>query len=318
MRKLLTIGLGLLFATTLAGPSIAADYPKRPITFMTMVQPGAQIDRLARGLAQRFKKHLGQPINVKNVTGGSHGSVMATTLGRAKADGYTFGIAATTAYTYQPHHSPVTYKYKDFDYLTMLALNSSGFISKTDKPWKTLKGAMNYAKKNKKALVAMFHGADDRDAIQRISKKEGVKISLIPSKGGPSVIKAVTGGHADIGYVGAILYKNVQAKRIKLLASALGIRLPPIPDVPTLREQGYDEQIEMFVALVGPKGLPKKVKKTILKAAMKLAKNPETEKFITKNLLMRPVKWGMDHVNMAMKAQYKLFGEQAKAMKMKK
>ena len=111
MRNMLSIGLGILFAVTFAGQVVAADYPSRPITFMTMVQPGAQIDRLARGLSQRLTKVLGQPINVQNVTGGSHGSVMATTLGKAKPDGYTFGVAATTAYTYQPHHSPVTYKW---------------------------------------------------------------------------------------------------------------------------------------------------------------------------------------------------------------
>lgn len=312
MRKMLSMGIGLLLAGTLAGPAIASDYPSRPVTFMTMVQPGAQIDRLARGLSQRFSKELGQPVNVKNVTGGSHGSVMATELSKAKPDGYTLGVAATTAYTYQPHHSPVTYKFEDFDYLTMVALNSSGFIANADKPWNTLKEAFAWAKQNNKPMVAMFHGADDRDAIQRIAKKEGVNLSLIPSKGGPSVIKAVTGGHADIGYVGAILYKHVEAGRIKLLASALDIRLPPIPDVPTLKEQGYDEKVEMYVALVGPKGMPKDVNDRLLSVADKLANDPETKDFITKNLLMLPVTWGQDEVNKAVKAQYKLFGEQAK------
>ncbi len=311
MRKLYFTGIGVILATLLSGSLMAAEYPSRPITFMTMTQPGAQIDRLARGLSQRFAKQLGQPVNVKNVTGGSHGSVMATELSRSKPDGYTIGVAAVTAYTYQPHHSPVTYKFGDFDYLTLLALNSSGFISRTDKPWNTLKEAFAWAKKNKKALVCMFHGADDRDAIQRIAKKEGVNISLIPSKGGPSVIKAVTGGHADIGYVGAILYKHVEAGRIKLLASALGIRLPPINDVPTLKEQGYDEQVEMFVGLVAPKGLPADVKAKLLAAADKLANDEETKTFITSNLLMLPVKWGPDHAKKALKDMYDLFGKQA-------
>jgi len=277
-----------------------------------MVQPGAQIDRLARGLSKEFSQELGQPVNVKNVTGGSHGSVMATELGRAKPDGYTIGVAAVTAYTYQPHHSPVTYKFDDFEYLTLLALNSSGFISKTDKPWNNLKEAFAWAKSNNKPLVCMFHGADDRDAIQRIAKKEGVNISLIPSKGGPSVIKAVTGGHADIGYVGAILYKHVEAGRIKLLASALGDRLPPIPDVPTLKEQGYDEQVEMVVGLVAPKGLPDDVKAKLIAAADSLATKEDTKTFIEKNLLMRPVTWGHDHAKKSVKAMYDLFGEQAK------
>jgi len=306
--KLITLFVaGILFV-----PIAMAEYPQRPITLMTMVQPGAQIDRLARGLAERLSNELGQPVNVKNVTGGSHGSVMATELSKANPDGYTLGVAAVTAYTYQPHHSPVKYGFDDFDYLSLVALNSSGFISQPDRPWNTLKEAFEWAKANNEALVCMFHGADDCDAIQRIAKAEGVNISLIPSKGGPSVIKAVTGGHADIGYVGAILYEHVRAGRLKLLASALNERLPPIPDVPTLKEQGYDEAVEMIVGLVAPKGLPEDVAGRLLTVADKLANDADTNSFITEQLLMLPVVWGRDHAEKSLKELYDLFGEQAK------
>lgn len=305
-KSILAAIAGLLLSAPLAA------YPDRPITFYTMVQPGAQIDRLARGLAERFSKQIGQPVNVRNITGGSHGSVMATELAKAKKDGYTIGIAAITAYTYQPHHNPVKYKVGDFDYLSLLALNSSGFISKPDRPWKTLKEAFQWARENDKPLVCMFHGADDRDAIARIAKQEGVKISLIPSKGGPSVIKAVTGGHADIGYVGAILYEHVRAGRLALLASALNERLPPIPDVPTLKEQGYDEAIEMIVAAVVPKGVPAERLETIQGVLGKLARDQDTEQFITEKLLMRPVQWGRQHAEASVKNLYDLFAAQAK------
>jgi tripartite-type tricarboxylate transporter receptor subunit TctC len=311
MRKLLTLGLSLVMVVAITGTA-SADYPSRPIIFMTMTQPGAQIDRLTRGLAQRFSKILGEPINVKNVTG-SHGTVMAASLARAKPDGYTLGVTSLTAYTYAPHHDKLPYTPEDFDYLTLVALNSSGFISKADAPWNTLKEAFAWAKKNNNGtLIAMFHGADDRDAILRMAKQEGVKLSLIPSKGGPSVIKAVTGGHAQIGYVGAILYKFVEAGQIKLIGSALGIRLPPIPDVPTLQEQGYNEKVEMIVALVAPKGLAPDVKAKILAAANELANDKETQEFITGNLLMRPVKWGEATADETQKELYATFGEHAK------
>ena len=309
MRKILSLGFGLLMSTVITSAN-AADYPSRPITFLTMTQPGAQIDRLTRGLSQRMSEAMGQPINVKNVTG-SHGTVMATELSRAKPDGYTIGVTSLTAYTYAPHHGKLSYDPKDFDFLTLVALNSSGFISKSDKPWNTLKEAFAWHKENDKAMVAMFHGADDRDAITRIAKQEGVKLSLIPSKGGPSVIKAVTGGHADVGYVGAILYKHVEAGSIKLIAAALGERLPPIPDVPTLREQGYDEQVEMIVALVAPKDLDADAKSKLLAVADELSKSDETQEFITGNLLMRPVQWGEEHADKTVVELYDTFEKQA-------
>lgn len=311
MKNIFKLGLGLILTAVITISTHAAEYPSRPITFMTMTQPGSQIDRLTRGLSQRMNKLMGQPINVKNVKGG-HGTVMATELSRSKKDGYSLGVTSLTAYTYAPHHDKLQYKYEDFDFLTLVALNSSGFISTPDKPWNTLKEAFAWHKKNNKAMVAMFHGADDRDALKRMAKKEGVKLSLTPSKGGPSVIRAVTGGHVSIGYVGAILYKNVEAGKIKLIAAALGNRLPPIPNVPTLREQGYDEQIEMIVALVAPKGLDKKAKAKLLAAAEKLAKDKETQSFITTNLLMRPVQWGEKHADKTAKELYNTFEMQAK------
>jgi tripartite-type tricarboxylate transporter receptor subunit TctC len=310
MRKISNLWLGFLTALAVTSTN-AADYPSRPITFLTMTQPGAQIDQLTRGLGQRISDILGQPINVKNVTG-SHGTVMATELSKAKPDGYTIGVTSLTAYTYAPHHTKLNYKPEDFDYLSLVALNSSGFISNKDKPWNTLKEAFAWHKNNNKAMVAMFHGADDRDAITRIAKQEGVPLSLIPSKGGPSVIKAVTGGHADVGYVGAILYKHVEAGTIKLIAAALGERLPPLPDVPTLREQGYDEQVEMIVALVAPKDLDKDAKAKLSAAADKLANDKDTQEFITDKLLMRPVKWGEAHADKTAKDLYDTFGKQAK------
>lgn len=309
MTRILRLGIGLLISAVVTSAS-AADYPSRPVTFLTMTQPGAQIDRLTRGLSQRMSELMGQPINVKNVTG-SHGTVMATELSRAKPDGYTIGVTSLTAYTYAPHHGKLSYDPNAFDFLTLVALNSSGFISKSDKPWGTLKEAFAWHTENDKAMVAMFHGADDRDAITRIAKQEGVKLSLIPSKGGPSVIKAVTGGHADVGYVGAILYKHVEAGSIKLIAAALGDRLPPIPDVPTLREQGYDEQVEMIVALVAPAGLDPDAKSKLLAAADELANSEETQEFITGNLLMRPVEWGEDHADKTAAELYKIFEKQA-------
>lgn len=313
-RGLIPAGL-ILALLSFAQPALASEYPERPLMLFTMTQPGAQIDRLTRGIAERMARHLGQPVTVRNVTGGSHGSVMATELSKADPDGYTLGVAATTAYTYQPHHSPVKYSFDDFDYVTLVALNSSGFISRPDKPWDTLKGAFAWAKENDTHLVCMFHGSDDRDAIQRIAKQEGVPISLIPSKGGPSVIQAVTGGHADIGYVGAILYEHVRAGRLKLIASALNERLPPIPDVPTLKEQGYDETVEMYVALVAPKGIPADRMTKLEAVMMDLAKDPDTEEFITEKLLMRPVKWGREHAMRAMREMYNTFGRQAESMK---
>ncbi len=303
-----------------AQPVLAAEYPERPIKMLTMVKPGAQIDLLTRKLAEELRKELGQPVLVTNMPGGSHGSVMAAELHAAKPDGYTLGVSATAAYTYTPHFVKTKYKFDDFLFVSMLGLNQSGVVCTPDRPWKTLKDAFAWARKENKALTYMFQGSDDRDVMKRIAAKEGVKISLMPSTGGPSIIKAVMGGHADIGHLGAILFGYVPEK-LTLLAASTPTRLTDpkgrkeLQDVPTLKEQGWDESVEMFVVLTAPKGLPTAVADKLEKALMKLSKDKEYREFVAITLKMGPVDYGRDAAKEYMKSAYDKFGRQAAEMK---
>lgn len=295
-----------------AQPVFAADYPDRPITMLTMVGPGAQIDLLTRALADALRKELGKPVLVTNMPGGSHGSVMASELSAAKPDGYTLGVSATAAYSYTPHYVKTRYKIDDFVFISMLGLNQSGMVCSPDRPWKTLKDAFEWARKENKALTYMFQGSDDRDVMKRIAAKEGVKISLMPSTGGPSIIKAVMGGHADIGHLGAILFEYVRGGKLRLLAATTPERLTKLQDVPTLKEQGWDESVEMFVVLAAPKGLPDAAMARLGEAMGKLAKDEKFRTFISEDLKMRPVTFGRDYAETYMKEAYERFGRLAK------
>lgn len=300
----------------LVNPAFAADnYPNRPIKMLTMVKPGAQIDLLTRKLADVMSAELGQPVLVVNTPGGSHGSVMAMDLKNSKPDGYTLGVSATAAFTYSPHFVKTSYKFDDFQFISMLGLNQSGLVCKPDRGWKTLKDAFDWAKKeNKGGLTYMFQGSDDRDVMKRIAAKEGVKLALMPSQGGPSIISAVMGGHADVGHLGAILFGYVPQK-LTLLAASTPTRLTKIPDVPTIKEQGWDESVEMFVVLVAPKGLPAEVAEKLEKTLLKISEDKAFREFVAVKLKMGPVDYGKDSANKYMKEAYDKFGKQAKAAK---
>lgn len=311
-KKLMTLLICAFFAVVcVSPPALAAEYPNRPIKMLTMTGPGAQIDLLTRALAKAMSDQLGQPVLVTNSPGGSHGSVMAAELSAAKPDGYTLGVSATAAYTYSPHFVKTTYKFDDFDFISMLGLNQSGVICAPDRPWKTLKDAFAWAKKEKKGLTYMFQGSDDRDALKRIAASEGVNIALMPSTGGPSVIAAVMGGHADIGHVGAILFEYVQSGRLKLLAASTPERLTQLTDVPTLREQGWDESVEMYLVLAAPRGLPEAVMARLERTMAILAKDDRFRKFITADLKMGPQPFGRDHARSYMRQANERFRQEA-------
>lgn len=311
-----TLLAGVIIAgLCLVQPLQAAEYPDRPIKMITMVKPGAQIDLLTRALAEALKNDLGQPVLVSNNPGGSHGSVMASELSGAKADGYTLGVGATAAFTYTPHYVKTNYTFDDFKYITLLGLNQSGIVCHPDRTWNTLKDALDWAKKENKGLTYMFQGSDDRDVMTRIAEQEGVKLSFMPSQGGPSIISAVMGGHADLGHLGAILFEYVKAGKLKLLAATTPTRLTDIQEVPTLQEQGWDESVEMFVVLVAPKGMPEDVQDRLDKAVAKLAEDEKFRNFITKDLTMGPVTFGTEQAESYMSEANERFGAQAAKMK---
>ena len=316
----------VLFCAVLTGlfmapPVIAADYPSRPIKLLTMVKPGAQIDLLTRKLADKLSAELGQPVLVVNTPGGSHGSVMAMDLKNSKSDGYTLGVSATAAFTYSPHFVKTRYNFDDFQFVSMLGLNQSGLVCAPERGWKTLKDAFDWAKnENKGGLTYMFQGSDDRDVMKRIAAQEGVKLALMPSQGGPSIISAVMGGHADVGHLGAILFGYVPQK-LTLLAASTPTKLKDpqdraeLQDVPTIKEQGWDESVEMFVVLVAPKGLPTDVKDKLEQTMLKLSEDKEFREFVAVKLKMGPVPYGPDYAKKYMKEAYDKFGRQAQAAK---
>lgn len=305
----------VLTGLRLAGPVFAGDYPSRPIKLLTMVKPGAQIDLLTRKLADVLSAELGQPVLVVNTPGGSHGSVMAMDLKNSKPDGYTLGVSATAAFTYSPHFVKTRYKFDDFYFISMLGLNQSGLVCTPDRGWTELKDAFEWAKKeNNGGLTYMFQGSDDRDVMQRIAAQEEVKLALMPSQGGPSIISAVMGGHADVGHLGAILFGYVPEK-LTLLAASTPTRLTKIPDVPTIKEQGWDESVEMYVVLVAPKGVPDEVKNKLEETMLKIAENEAFREFVAVKLKMGPVKYGHEEAQKYMTGAYEKFGRQAEAAK---
>jgi tripartite-type tricarboxylate transporter receptor subunit TctC len=315
------ISSAILASLLIVHPVLAADYPDRPIKMFTMTKPGAQIDLLTRKLAEALKAELGQPVLVVNAPGGSHGSVMAMDLKNSKADGYTLGVSATAAYTYSPHFVKTSYGIDDYQFISLLGLNQSGLVSTPDRGWKSIKDAFDWAKKeNNSGLIYMFQGSDDRDVMKRIADNEGVKLALMPSQGGPSIISAVMGGHADVGHLGAILFGYVPEK-LTLLAASTPTRLKDpkkrkeLQDVPTIKEQGWDESVEMFVVLAAPTGLPAAVADKLEKALMKISKDETFREFVATKLKMGPVDYGRDAANTYMKSAYDKFGRQAKAAK---
>jgi tripartite-type tricarboxylate transporter receptor subunit TctC len=251
-RSLLLAGLAALASR---GAS-ASGYPTKPITLILPFPPGGQSDVQMRILAQVASKELGQPIVVLNRpgAGGTLGpALMAQT---AQPDGYTIALVVATLFR-QPALTKVNFDpAKDFTYLINLTGFATGIVVKQDAPWKTLQDLLADAKARPGAISfgSTGIGSGGHIAMARLLRDTGLQMTFVPFKGGAETTAALLGGHLDVisdpGWG-----PMVQAGKARVLASMSQARLQRFPQVPTLKELGYDLVVDSPIGLAGPKGI---------------------------------------------------------------
>jgi tripartite-type tricarboxylate transporter receptor subunit TctC len=263
----------------------AANYPTRPISFIVPNPPGGSTDLVFRLLVKEAEKHLGQPIGVINKPGAALALGVAAISG-AKPDGYTIGFAPFSALYVVPHIEKVPYHpLKDLRYIVRIALISVGVVVKSDSPLNTFEDLIAFARKNPKKLTYGTTGTNSMQNIimEQIAKKEGVAFTHIPYKGGMEWQTAILGGHIIAG-AGAYSYSFLEAKQLRLLAFFSEGKNPDFPQVPILKELGYDIPCPMFFNVVTPKGIPDGIAKKLEDAFSKAIAEPAFVKKMREDL----------------------------------
>ena len=116
------------------------------------------------------------------------------------------------------------------------------------------------------SLVAASQLPWDKMALKAIAAKEEFSIETVPTKGGGEMVPALLGGHVDFGWIGNF-YKYAKSGKMTILAACSSKRLEDFPEVPTLKDLGYDLSLDIYVVMYAPKGLPNDVKERLGKAA---------------------------------------------------
>jgi tripartite-type tricarboxylate transporter receptor subunit TctC len=255
----------------------AAEYPDKPITMLIGFRPGGAVDTTGRLLAQALEKEFGQPVVPVTKDGGG-GTVMASTLINSAPDGYTIGMGASAAYTLAPQmNDKLRFRIDDFDHIATVSIPQDAIVVRKDSPWNSLADMIDDAKKNNKTLSFTSQVSAATLMTMAITKKTGVKFNIVNVKGGALGIQQVLGGHVDVTWSGSGWNQQVDAGTMKALASMGSRRNVDYPNLPTLKELGYDFEFTDTFMLSAPKGLPKPVLER-LSAAVKKAMTPEFEK----------------------------------------
>ncbi len=267
IRRVVALG-----ATALVAMTAFAQYPNRPVTILVPWGAGGGTDYHARTIAALLEKELKQPFTVVNRTGGS-GVVGHSAIAEAAPDGYTIGTV--TVEINMMHWTGLT-KLTHADYTPIGLLNfvPAGVEVAGDSKYKTLKDLLDDAKANPNKLKASGTGQGGiwHLALAGMLMKAGMKpdqIGWVPSDGAASGLKELVAGSIQVSTVApAEASTLIKSGKVRLLAAMTPQRIPAFADAPTLKEQGLDWELQSFLSLMGPKGMPKEAVAT-LEAAMK-------------------------------------------------
>ena len=256
-----------------AGTAAAQNYPERTVEVVVAFTPGAVTDVLGRALAEGLSHELGQRFIVVNKTGAT-GAIGSAAVARANADGYSLLFAPAVSLTVVPmQNKQAGYNVKSFEPLCQTFVNEMVVVVRPGSPFKTAGDIVNAAKARPGGVNYAHLGVGSIPHLAMVEFSQAAKIELnaIPYKGDADVMQAVTGGQVDFG---SVTLSSAAESGLHILGLFGNHRNPSIPDVPTMKEQGFDVAPYSFGGLLGPAGLPAAVKAKLAAACKAAAIGP--------------------------------------------
>lgn len=268
-RTVLAAATAVVAMLSTAGQSVraqgAADFPNRPVTLIVPFAAGTTADLLFRGYAESASKQLGQAVVVDNKPGGSATLGLAQMAANSKPDGYTIAQVAIPAFRV-PVMQKATYDpVASFSYIIMVGGYTLGAVVKADSQFKSWKDVIDYSKANPGKFTYTTIGPATTNAIamELMARTSGISFTHIPGKGGGEGIASVLGGHVMAMVESPSWAPTVASGDLRLLLILNGERSKKWPDVPTLKEFGYDYSFDSPFGLAGPKGMDDAVVKKL-------------------------------------------------------
>ncbi len=258
-----------------AGQAFAA-FPERPVTILVGFVPGGSMDLSTRALAKSAEKILGQPVIIENKPGGT-GTVALASLLAQKHDGYTLCGTPSSVLIRVSQQQQVPFKpFTSFRTIIGFTEPQLGIVVKKDAPWKTLKELAAAAKSPGKLKYATTGvGSTTHAAVEEIAATDKLQMIHVPYKGSMEALTALLGGHVDFAALTSELVPAVKSGQARLLAVISEKRSPKYPNVPTMKEVGYDFANDAVFAIVAPADVDPAVARRLEEAFAAAAKSKD-------------------------------------------
>lgn len=281
MKKQLT---SLLLAAVTSLPAMA--WPDKTITLVVPFPPGGSTDMIARTISAKLGEKLGGATVVVENKAGATGTIGATHVARAEADGHTLFVSSLGPFVIAPHLIKVNYEaLKDLDPITVVVQAPNVLVVPAASAHKSLADVMNFLKANpgKMTFASSGNGSSDHLTAELFWQQTGTSGVHLPYKGGGPALNDLLGNQVDSSFMNInTALPHIKAGKLRALAITSSKRSPLLPDVPTLEESGVKNAgVQSWQAVAAPKGLPANIKARVHEAIVSIIKEPATATKLT-------------------------------------
>jgi len=252
--------LAVLISLSAQAQSTVPAYPVKPIKLIAPVAAGGGLDNIARAVAEKLSRSLGQTVVVENMGGGG-GAIASQATAKAPADGYTLMIAYVGTHGTNPAVRKLPYDaIKDFTPIGMIGATPNVLIINPELPINNFKEFVDYAKKNpaKLSYGSAGPGTLTHLGMEQLKLAAGIFMVHVPYRGvGPAYTDLLAGQTQAMFPTLFAALPYINTNRVRGLALTGAKRSPAAPSIPTFKELGYNGfDGQQWYGLVGPANLP--------------------------------------------------------------
>jgi len=270
----------VLGVCTLAGIAEAQNYPSRPIRLVVGFAPGGTTDFMARLLADRLRRPLGQTVYVENRTG-ANGALGAELVARSEPDGYTLYFTTAGVAVVYPHlrGTPTYDPIADFTPVGLVAFNSTMLVVNAAMPVNSAIELAALARRRPGTVTIAITGLGSVSHLgaELFQAAAAIKLLEVPYRGASPAMTDLLAGQLDgLFGDGPTVIAHIRAGKIKALAATSSRRSEIFPDVPTFVEQGFADTVaDQWAGVLAPARTPPEIVATINAAINTVMKEPD-------------------------------------------
>lgn len=241
----------------------AQSYPNRPIKMLVPFPAGGTVDFFARTIAPKLGDALGQPVVIENRPGAG-GNIAAEAAARAPADGYTVFMGSEIVSINISLYRKLGYDpVKDLDPVILVGTVPNVLLVSESSPINSFKEIIAQAKAapDKLTYASTGHGTSSQLSSEVMKSMAGIEVLHVPYKGGAPAIADLIGGQISMMFVNMPTgMPQIKGKRVRPLAVTSMKRVPQLPNVPTLDEEGLKGfETLAWSGVYAPMGTPREI-----------------------------------------------------------